>query len=251
MELRIKSISDKTFGLTVDGVEYVFPTDFRASSERNLITVKNKSVSFSVNMDYDTVVIDDVPAMDTEAAVDAINQIVFKVGGGVSYTTLKEFEADMDYRSTWAIVHEGAIYVAKADFVSGTAFDESDWDKVSISVKEFEDGLDEKVDKTDDADKMYGTDEHGDQTTFDKSDFEIVGNKITEIRDADHADDVKYPTELAVRRNLNGVFDSIMDDMNTAVGHINEAIGDINGVIGDLSEVAHSTDKSTVVAART
>jgi hypothetical protein len=78
MELQIKSISDKTFWLAIDGREYIFPADFGASSEGGVITVKNnRSASFSVSMDYDTVVVDGVAIGDAETAVDAINRIVF------------------------------------------------------------------------------------------------------------------------------------------------------------------------------
>jgi hypothetical protein len=135
----------------------------------------------------------------------------FKKAGGSAIPTLEpvivSFEQNKSYKSGNAIVREGAIYLAKVDFVSGTSFDTADWNKVSNSVIEFEDGLDAKLDKTDDPDKMYGTDAVGNQKEYDVDGFEVVSNKTIEIRDADHADDTKYPTELAVRKQLNSLFD--------------------------------------------
>ncbi|MDR1595284.1 MAG: hypothetical protein LBS43_12510, partial [Prevotellaceae bacterium] len=141
MELKIKGISDKTFSLTLDGIEHVFPADFKASGEGNIITVKNKSVSFSINLDYDTVIVDDVPIANMETAVDAINQIVFKLGGGASESTLPAFEPNKTYKKYEAIVEGGAIYTAKADFTSGASFDADDWNKVGVSNAELDNYL--------------------------------------------------------------------------------------------------------------
>jgi hypothetical protein len=151
----------------------------------------------------------------------------FNAGGGTPESTLPPFEAGKFYYANQAIVYDGAIYTAIADFTAGAVFAPADWNRVSVGDAE----LDEKVDKTDAHDQLYGTDDEGEQTAFDKSDFELTDNKIDEIRDIEDATDTNYPTELAVRTQLDALA---------------EAVG---GVIGDLTAITNSTDASTVVAA--
>jgi hypothetical protein len=141
----------------------------------------------------------DVPT-DAADAFAKLQFVSFSLAGGTAITT---FEPNTYYKADDPVVHEGALWRAKVDFLAGNDFDPADWDKLSISVEEFNDELDEKLDKTEDPDQIYGTDKDGKQTTFDKSDFEVVGNKTDEIEDASEASDIDYPTEKAVRTELD------------------------------------------------
>jgi hypothetical protein len=123
-----------------------------------------------------------------------------------SETTLKPFEPDKDYKANQAIVVDGVIYTAKSDFTSGNTFDDADWTKVGVSEAE----LDGKLDKSDDEDILYGTDEDGNQTTVSVADFEKVANKTATISDSGEATDTKYPTEKAARTELDKKADKIV-----------------------------------------
>jgi hypothetical protein len=178
--------------------------------------------------------IDGTPVTDAPDAFDRLKEFVssgFNGAGGAAITT---FEPNSLYETGDAVIYDGAIYTAKADFTAGDSFDAEDWNKVSISSDELSDDLDEKLDKTDIPEIIYGTDDEGNQTAYDKSGFEFTDNKTDEIRNTGSADDTHYPTELAVRKELDTV---------------DENIESISELIGDLNGITNSTDKTTVVAA--
>ena len=163
-----------------------------------------------------------------ENLLDALSFIGnFNAGGGTSQTTLPPFEAGKFYAQNQAIVKDGVLYTAKTGFTASGAFDPGDWNRIGVAPSD----LAGKLDKTADADKIYGTDENGDQTAYGLSLFERSANKTDMILDADQADDEHYPSELAVRTALDELAD------------------DLAGNTGDLSAITAATDKSTLVAA--
>jgi hypothetical protein len=73
----------------------------------------------------------------------------------------------------------------------------------------------DKVDKSQSADRVYGTDGDGAQATFSKSSFEASANKTSAIGSTSDANDTKYPTEKAVRTELDGKVDKVPDGTNS------------------------------------
>jgi hypothetical protein len=109
-------------------------------------------------------------------------------GTGSGKAKIKGFLANNDYKEGEAIQENGAIWTAKINFKSGDTFDADDWYKISVSEEE----LDEKMDKSD------------------ADDFELVENKTTVIYDENTATNTNYPSEKAVRTELDKKADKIV-----------------------------------------
>jgi hypothetical protein len=153
-------------------------------------------------MVYDTIVVNNIEMTDIEEAVDAINHIVFNLAGRIM-TTLRGFEPKRRYRTNEAIVYEGAIYTAKVGFFSGTEFNADDWYKVGVSEAE----LAEKIDKS------YAVN------------FEYVENKTRVIRSVGAATDTDYPSESAVRTELDRKADKIISHIDWNPSNFNIPAG--------------------------
>lgn len=168
-------------------------------------------------------------------------------------STIPDYEAEHVYYADQLCYYNNTLYRAVEDFVSGQDFDPTKWVVItSLNAKEVKydnrtsrldstnvkDAIDEvveldnaKVKKTTRANKVYGTDDNGEQLLYDKDDLRTVdtvnGIQATANKNVQlDADDINYDDEAETKKSIRDILDSKVD--KTVAGRNEKIVKDFN-----------------------
>ncbi|MDR2085763.1 MAG: hypothetical protein LBP72_01155, partial [Dysgonamonadaceae bacterium] len=216
MQVKVTQLDEKNINIERifnDGriVSNDYPAQFYSVSDRGNVVIMTDHRPFSsvVVAPADLEINGEPAPASVQEAVMLLNSFIgnFNPAVGAASPTLLAFEADNDYKEGDTIKHNGAIYVAKADFKSGADFDPDDWDQLSVNPFELSEVVNAAVEEINADIEEINADIEEINSTI--SDFEPTANKTTAIREANEANDINFPTELAARKELDTKADKI------------------------------------------